>query len=945
MNTSGTSDASSASHFQPHQKQLFATPEASSHSGTTSREKKYGQNLPSSARAPKTNIAGYAAILILANGIPPLPEHEVGYWYAIPEHMSNQITAGLLVHIPFGRQPALAGLVLHIQPHCPAHLKGKTIRPISDILSTTPLVTHQQWDYFRWIADYYVTPLSEVVSTAIPAKLLQQPKSIISLTEHFQPETLTSFHPKAQECLQLLIQRNKPLSPRFLARELKLTSKSFRSLSRQLSDAGCIQQQLDWQSPPKAAHINVIQVTSSTKSAKTPRQQDVLTWLRTHAKQPTPQKQVMQALSVTSSVLDKLIEQGLLTRTQAPLSHYRGVLPSTSQGTSNTGDKQLTAQQAQCTDIIWERIINANSQTQKEADQQSAPQREFVLHGVTGSGKTEVYIELTRRAMAEGKQVLFLVPEISLTAPLANRFIDVFGKENILIWHSNLSDGERTHAWQAVSNGNAPIVIGARSAMLLPHKELSLIMMDEAHDGSYKQESPAPRYNAHTLAQYWAEHHNTTLVLGSATPDLSHYYHAQKNGTLLQLTERFGNHALANVHVVDARQRITNWTPPEQQQPVINEAEAENNEKDTSAAIPGHSPHAKKNPLRPPSLITQDLYDGIQHALDKGEQAMVLMNRRGFYTLVQCVDCQQFVQCPSCSVSLTYHKGSGIEGAAFGHVHCHHCGYIAEKPSYCPHCAGRRVQLQGVGTQRVEDELAQCFPNARIARLDRDIAQRKYATQQVIHEFTHHQADILVGTQMIAKGLDIHNVTQVGVIQADSSFVLPDYRASERGFQLLTQVAGRAGRGEKEGHVYLQSWNTEHPVLNFASQQAYEPFYDFELAIRKQFQFPPFSQLFRFIVMGEDEQKTRQHAELLKHHLERHLSDMLSLTAEGDQKLLILGPAPCAIERLNNRYRYHVLIKNPFGQPVHQAIGHFFKNAPKASAFRVILDVDAQSLL
>lgn len=900
-----------------HQQQLFA-------SWAQQPTQTRGQNLPSHARSNSAAV-GYAAVLILANGIPPLPEHEIGYWYAIPEALADQATPGILVHVPFGKQPALAALILHSQPHCPAQLKGKTIRTISEVMSETPLLSAKQWHYFRWMSQYYVTSLSEVVLSATPTKLLQQPKAVITLTEKFQPETLSSFHPKAQHCLNLLQNAQKPLSPKYISRQLQLPPKNWRSLARQLTEAGLIRQQLDWQRPPQAALINIVQATQSTQSAKTPRQQHVLNWLRQHAlEKPLPQKHVLDALGVTPSVLDKLVEQGLITRDQAPLSAYRG-LPSPT--TSSTTTKTLTPQQTQASNRIWHTI--------EQADTLPAEQREFVLHGVTGSGKTEVYIELARRAMANQQAVLFMVPEISLTAPLAQRFIDVFGANNVLIWHSNLSDGERANAWQRVANGDAPIVIGARSAMLLPHNQLALIIMDEAHDGSYKQESPAPRYHAHTLAQYWARQHQTTLVLGSATPDLAHYYNAQQHNTLLTLSDRFGNPNLAKVHVVDARQRVRDWTPP-------------STTDETPLQIPGHSPHAKVNPdkaLRPPTLITQDLYNGIQQALERGEQALVLMNRRGFYTLVQCVDCQQFLQCPSCSVSLTYHKGAGQSGTAFGYVHCHHCGYIAEKPSYCSHCAGRRVQLQGVGTQRIEDELAQCFPSARIARLDRDVAQRKYATQQVIDDFTHHRADILVGTQMIAKGLDIHNVTQVGVIQADSAFVLPDYRASERGFQLLTQVAGRAGRGNKDGHVYLQSWNTEHPVLAFASEQAYLPFYEFEMDIRKQFQFPPFSQLFRFILMGEDERETRQNAELLKHHLEKHLSDMMSLTAEGNRKLLVLGPAPCAIERLNNRYRFHILVKNPFGPPVHEAIAEFFRQMNKPSAIRIILDVDAQSLL
>lgn len=901
-----------------------------------------GQNLPSQpvSKSSDGSVAAYAAVLILANGIPTCPQtsapqtsdkyNEDGYWYAIPQHQADKAKEGSIVHVPFGRQPALAGLILHIQTDCPPHMRGKTIRSLSEVLSESPLITPDQWAYLRYISEYYATSLSDVVMTAIPSALLQQPKSVIHLAKRYHPSLLASFHPQAQACLRLLETAGKPLTPKYIMRQLQLNPKSWRSLFKQLSNARMINQHLDWQRPTDGKQMNVITATHNNKAAKTPRQQTVLDYIRQQPNRIVLQKQIMQTLSVTTSVINKLVEQDFITLSKQAIDPRSELFSQylNTQHQSIKPTKQLTNAQAHCVETVW-----AASQANNLPEQ-----REFVLHGVTGSGKTEVYIELTQRMMAQGKPVLFLVPEISLTGPLAKRFTDVFGKQNVLIWHSHLATGERSQAWKAVANGDIPIIIGARSAILLPHTKLGLIMLDEAHDSSYKQESPAPRYHAHTLAQYWAKHHRSTLLLGSATPDIVHYKTAKDNNTLITLTDRFGKQDLAQVHVVDARERVKDWLPSDGYNE-DNENDQLNNKNKAATSLP------KTNTLTPPPSLTQPLYNGIKGALARGEQALVLINRRGFYTLVQCTDCQQFVQCPSCSISLTFHKSNAQGQRSNGQVHCHHCGYMADKPTYCPHCAGRRVQLQGVGTQRIEDELAQCFPEARIARLDRDVAQRKYATQQVIDDFTQHKADILVGTQMVAKGLDIHNVTQVGVVQADSAFVLPDYRASERGFQLLTQVAGRAGRGEKDGHVYLQSWNVEHPVLQFSQAQAYEPFYDYELAIRKQFQFPPYSQLFRFIVMSEDERATLRHAELLKHHLEKKLHDMMSLTTEDARKLLILGPAPCAIERINNRYRYHLLVKNPFGQPVHDAITDFYRTMPPVSAMKVILDIDAQSLL
>ncbi len=594
---------------------------------------------------------------------------------------------------------------------------------------------------------------------------------------------------------------------------------------------------------------------------------------------------ILQAqLGCTKSVLEKLVKAGL-AEWQSVVA-YRTPLKIFER-------KRLKAPPLNASqDAVFQQIQNT-----LETPYHPHTHR-MVLHGVTGSGKTEVYMAMAEKLLAEGKSVLILVPEIALTGALAERFLHRFGLDTLAMWHSQLSMGEKLDTWQRIADGELRLVIGARSALFTPMKDLGLIILDEFHDGSFKQETPAPRYHVRKIANWLSETYQIPLLLGSATPEVGVYHQAVtlKTHQLLELHERHGGATLPKVHLVDMKLERSH----------------------------GHL-HAISRPLQ----------KALKDTLERGEQAIILLNRRGFHTFVDCHSCGHVFECPDCSVSMTYHKEAKI-------VKCHHCGFTAGRPQYCPKCGSLHLQFVGSGTQKIEAELSELLGNIPILRLDGDIMQKKGAFKEVLDAFKNKESPVLVGTQMVAKGLDVENVTLVGVMGADASFYMPDFMAHERGFQLLTQVAGRAGRGTKAGQVYLQSWQVEHPVLALAMRQDLQGFYRMEIDERRMNQYPPFTQLIRLLVSGQELERVRFFAKGLKqallHRLEMH-------GFQGGLTFQLLGPAPCLIERLQGKFRYHVLIKNHAGKGIQTILADFLKDLPVPDGLHCLVDVDVQQLL
>lgn len=540
---------------------------------------------------------------------------------------------------------------------------------------------------------------------------------------------------------------------------------------------------------------------------------------------------------------------------------------------------------------------------------------EILLHGVTASGKTEVYFKLIDDTIKAGKNVLFLAPEIALASQLTKRLAKKFGTEDVAIWHSSISDGERYDVWQKLYKDEIKILAGARSAVFAPLKNIGLIIIDEEHESAYKQTTPAPRYDARVVAKKLSEFHNCPLLLGSATPDISTYYRAVNSGNLFEMKKRFNDAKVPPVTVINMQD---------------------------------HGRAAYKN------VISIPLQTEIRETLEKGQQVILLINRRGFSTFTQCQACGHVIECPNCAIPMIWHSKDQM-------LKCHYCNHAEYFPDVCPECGSDAFKNSGTGTQKIEQYIKDIFPENNVERIDSDILVRKGEHIILLEKFQRGDIDILVGTQMIAKGLDNPNVTLVGVISADASFNLPDFRASERGFQLLTQVAGRAGRGEFAGKVLFQTYNPDFYALESAKSQNYGEFYATEIAARAEFDYPPFSQIIRLILSSQNNFRAEKSAQEIALRLctmiEKYGSAATDrsignneIVGTDDEKgisecIEVLGPSPCVIERINGQYRFQLLIKNKMGAKGHKFISSFLNKIIMPKDIKLAIDVDPLDIL
>ncbi len=518
----------------------------------------------------------------------------------------------------------------------------------------------------------------------------------------------------------------------------------------------------------------------------------------------------------------------------------------------------------------------------------------ILLHGVTASGKTEVYFKLIDDTIKSGKNVLFLAPEIALASQLTKRLARKFGTKDVAIWHSSISEGERYDVWQKLYKNEIKILAGARSAVFAPLQNIGLIIIDEEHESAYKQTSPAPRYDARLVAKQLSKLNNCPLILGSATPDISSYYYAVNSNHLFQMLKRYNNAKVAPVTVINMQE---------------------------------YGQAAYKH------LISQPLIHAIKETLDNKQQVILLINRRGYSTYTQCQGCGHVIECPNCAIPMIWHSKDNM-------LKCHYCNHAQYFPDTCPNCGCQSLKNSGTGTQKIEEYIGEIFQGYNIARIDSDVLVRKGEHIKLLDKFQKGEIDILVGTQMIAKGLDNPNVTLVGVISADASFNLPDYRASERGFQLLTQVAGRAGRGEFRGRVYFQTYNPEYYALESAKSQNYADFYKKEIVSREEFDYPPFSQIIRVVTSCENKFRAEKSAQ----EIALRLHTMIDKFGFGE-RLDVLGPTPCVIERINSQWRFQIIIKNKLEEKGHQFISGFLAKINSPKDIRMTIDVDPLDIL
>ena len=521
-------------------------------------------------------------------------------------------------------------------------------------------------------------------------------------------------------------------------------------------------------------------------------------------------------------------------------------------------------------------------------------QKPILLHGVTASGKTEIYFKLIKDVIDSGKNVLFLAPEIALASQLTKRLARKFGIKDVAIWHSSISDGEKYDVWQRLYKNEIKILAGARSAVFAPLQNIGLIIIDEEHEGAYKQTNPSPRYDARVVAKRLAQFHQAPLLLGSATPDVSTYYYASNNNNLFTLLKRYNNAPMAKPEVINMQEY-------------------------GKASYRG--------------IISKPLQTEITNTIENGKQVILLMNRRGYSTYTQCKSCGTVIECPDCSIPMVWHSDGKT-------LKCHYCGKEMSMPDYCPVCGSDALSNSGSGTQKIETLIKELYPEYRTERIDSDILTKKNAHIELLNKFQKGEIDILVGTQMIAKGLDNPNVTLVGVISADTGFSVPDFRASERGFQLLTQVAGRAGRGDYKGKVLFQTYNPDYYAFQTAKSQNYEKFFETEIKARQEFDYPPFSQIIRLILSSVNNFRAEKSAMEIALRLNT-MTEKFGFT----EYLETLGPSPCVISKINGHYRFQILIKNKLSQKGHDFVSKFLDKITLPKDIKLAVDVDPLDIL
>jgi len=792
--------------------------------------------------------------------------------YKITEDLKGKIKIGQVLLVPFGMQGAVNAFVVGFTNYMPEGIRAKEIY---EIVEETPVFNLEYLQFLEWTAQYYCTSLQNVIETAIPSAFIAKVKKRVVLkdTVFFR----SNLSKEESKILQLLEVKNN-VSQTSLLKSSKLGGAKFYATLRKLKSKDIIEIVTETTDATKNKTQKVVYYKNSENATK--RQLAVLELLENSTRngELTLSEAVGKA-KTTSATLKKLEANGNIEIKEEniyrnPLSIFKNIKI----------EELATLNEEQ--NYAAKTIINSFDKGETNP---------LLLYGITASGKTEVYFHVIKDVLSKGKNVIFLVPEIALASQLAKRFVSKFGIDEVAIWHSSISDGEKYDVWQKMKENKIRIIIGARSAIFAPMQNLGLVIIDEEHEATYKQTGANPRYDARLVAKQRAKKENALLLLGSATPDINSYYEALNSNRLIVMTKRYKDVKLPKVKIVDMRFE--------------------------------HSQGAYK------SIFSDTLRHEINQNLADKKQTILLVNRRGFATTTTCQSCGHIVECPKCSIPLIYHKQTDS-------LRCHYCNHSTPLLTICPECGAETIKNYGLGTQKVEEYTLKDFPDARVARLDSDVMSRKNLHIEILNKFMAGEIDILIGTQMIAKGMDNPNVTLVGVMLADQSFNLPDYRASERGFQLLTQVAGRAGRGNFEGRVVFQSYSPDFFALKNAKQQDYKTFYAEEIQNRYELAYPPYSNLIRFIVSSKMEFR----AEKIAMEIAMRLTELTS--SRGlEEKLEVLGPTPCVISKINNEYRFQILIKNRIGEKGHFLMTSFIKGLKVPSEIKFLVDVDPTEML
>jgi len=825
--------------------------------------------------------------------------------YAIPEALDGKVQVGSCVAVPL-RERKVIGYVVAISDAPPPLPEGTTIKPVLEVLSPEPLFDDHLLRLAHAIARYYHCSLDEALQLVIPSGWQRVAERVFRLTD---PEASERVVKSALQ--RAIVQALQSLGGEATYDELSeaLGEPSPRQLSHALGtlkQKGIVEEaQTVRAKPTRPRPMKAIRL--SEKGAQVLRQLETDPTVKAQHRLTDRQLAVLYRLEEgVAELLADLAEEGydrsvIQALVQKGLLEELKFVPDRSWETDALAFAapivELTDEQQKAVDAIVQALGRAsvqaleNASEQDEASPQSpVPRPVFLLHGVTASGKTEVYLRVAENALQQGKGVIVLVPEIALTAQIVGIFRHRFG-DKVAVWHSALLPSTRYEQWRKVKSGECPVVIGARSAIFAPVPNLGLIIVDEEHDHSYKQEQGV-RYHAREVALMRAKLSGAVVVFGTATPSLDSYYRALKGEwTLLRLTQRVEGKPLPKVQLID--ERIT--------------------------------------PHRHSELLSDPLVEAMGQALREGEQVILFLNRRGYARVALCPQCQFAAQCPNCAVTLVYH--------ADGELRCHHCGHRQRHASHCPQCGGAMLVLRGAGTERVEAEVRRLFPKATVLRLDRDAVVSRGEHARILNAFRNGEAQVLVGTQMVTKGLDFPKVTVVGVLNADHALLFPHYRAAEECFQLLTQVAGRAGRGEKPGVVFIQTRFPDHYAIQLAIAQDYPRFFATELPNRRNPAYPPYAHLVEVLTSDPDQNLAKARIKVAAAAFRRAIAMLNALNVE------VLGPSECLLPRLQGRWRYHLLLRSRQRKALHEVVDKGLSLLDAETRSALTMDVDPLQLM
>jgi len=811
------------------------------------------------------NLGTMKEIVEIAVGLPVSRT----FHYRIPEKMSSSLQVGMRVLVPFkGRK--VTGFTIDLLDRPPKGIQEKLLE-VEDLLDEVPLIDPQMLRFYRWISNYYLYPLGEVIKTGLPPGLHLKSELILTLTqvgmEYLAQGGLDAIQQKIfgeiEKCGKVSLKRILRIFPG------EVTKSQLFSWKRKglLNIFGGIEQK-----EIKTKFEKVVQYRASEPVWPISKKQaGILKWLE--EKGEASFSELSKIFKSPSKAIQSLEAKGFVSVSRREVCRALSVQPEL----KSYPKPELTSDQER---VLIEILKGIHSK-------QFFP---FLIHGVTASGKTEIYLRAIEEVLAQGKEAIVLVPEISLTPQLLSRFRDRF-EGNLALLHSGLGRGERYDQWRKIWRGDVKIAFGARSAIFAPLKNVGIIIVDEEHDPSYKQEEKL-KYHARDLAVVRAKQDEATLLLGSATPSLESFYNAEKGKFhLLSLPERIEGKPLPRVDVVDMK--------------------------------------------REGGLLSEKVRLALQKSIEEKKQSLLFLNRRGFANFILCPDCGLTFKCPNCSVTLTYHLRDRS-------LQCHYCDYRIPAPGDCPQCEGHRLRGMGIGTERLEQEIRTLFPETQVGRMDRDTTTRRRSHQQILKRLENGKIDILVGTQMIVKGHDFPNVTFVGVVSADTSLHFPDFRSSERTFQLLTQVAGRAGRGEASGEVVIQTFNPDHYSILKAKDHDFIGFYQEEIQFRRALEYPPFSRLINFRLVGNSEKRTKDIAEEMARIGQ-------SLLRKGYRKgIEILGPSTAPFGKMRGKFRWQMLAKGKSVQLLHQFAQELaiqLEEGAKGKGVNLDIDVDPVFIL